>query len=311
MSHIAVTGGTGFIGAHVLDALSAAGHPVRALSRRPSNRHIPGVTWIAGDLADEAALDDLVRDARAVVHGAGVVKARSRDEFFAHNAAAVARLARLTANAAPQARFIHISSLAAREPGLSDYAASKAAGEAALGNLPLAWTILRPPAVYGPGDQEILKLFKALKYNLALMPGSGDNRLSVIFGGDVAAAVALLAGGEYPETAQTLFELDDGTPGGYSLAEIYALAAKILDKKVKPKSLPKPLLTLAAQINRAMAPLLRRTPMLTPGKVAELSHPDWVIRGPLLQQAAPWRPRVDLATGLAETFEWYRRHGWI
>lgn len=311
MSHIAVTGGTGFIGGHVLSALAEAGQTVRALTRRPSPRQLPGLTWISGDLDDDAALDRLLDGAGAIIHGAGAVKARSRDEFFAHNATAVTRLARLAASRAPGARFIHLSSLAAREPGLSDYTASKAAGEDALLAMPLPWTILRPPAVYGPGDREILKLFKALKYNLALMPGPGGNRASVIHGADVAAAAVLLATTQPPQTVGQIYELSDGAADGYSLTEIYAVAASLLGKNVKPKTLPAPLLTLAAQINRAMAPLWRQAPMLTPGKVAELRHPDWVARGPKLQTATSWRPRFDLASGLADTFDWYRRQGWL
>lgn len=312
MTHIAVTGGTGFIGSHILDVLAEQGCSVRALTRRSASPPRPGLTWIAGDLHDEAALRRLIRGAHAVIHGAGVVKARKSQDFFDHNAAAVARVAKIITEEAPQARLVHLSSLAAREPGLSHYAASKAAGEAALHAAPAVdWVILRLPAVYGPRDREILKIFKVLKNNMALMPGPGGNRLSLIHGRDAGEAVAAVAmGGDISGVART-FDLDDGAKSGYAVAEVYRLAAKLLDRKLNPRTIPKPLLTIAAQINTAMAPFTRHTPMLTPGKVAELTHPDWVARGPMLQNVTAWRPKVNLADGLAETFAWYRQHGWL
>jgi nucleoside-diphosphate-sugar epimerase len=310
MAHIAVTGGTGFIGSHILDVLEEQGCEVRALTRQPASAPRPGLTWIPGDLSDEAALRRLIQGARAVIHGAGAVKARNAQEFMECNATAVARVAKIVAEEAPDARLVHLSSLVAREPGLSPYAASKAAGEAALLDTPsLDWVILRPPAVYGPRDREMLRIFKALKSNMALMPGPGSNRLSLIHGRDAAEAAVTVALGAKFDIAARTFDIDDGNSAGYAMAEVYQLAAKLLDRNLNPRTIPRPLLTIAAQINTAMAPLMRQAPMLTPGKVAELTHPDWVARGPMLQNVTTWRPKVDLARGLAETFAWYRQQG--
>ena len=125
---LAVTGATGFVGGHLLDAAAKAGHQVAALARRPQpprNR----VEWIAGSLDDRAALDRLVEGADAVIHVAGVVNAPDAAGFEARNVLGTGAILS-AAEKAGIARFVHVSSLAAREPRLSQYGASKARSEA-------------------------------------------------------------------------------------------------------------------------------------------------------------------------------------
>ncbi|RMF10665.1 MAG: NAD-dependent epimerase/dehydratase family protein [Alphaproteobacteria bacterium] len=308
---IALTGATGFIGGHILTALTARGHKVRALTRRPveDTSHIATVTWIKGDLTDLAALHHLTEGTDAIIHCAGLVKATHRDAFFHINATAVEAL-KETVLKLPEPRppFLHLSTLAAREPGLSDYAASKAAGERVLTGCPAAldWLIVRPPAVYGPGDLEILKLFKSLRYGLGLIPGSAENRVSVVYVKDLARFITEWA--EAPSLTGQVVEVDDGQPGGYRLAEVYELAAKLLGRKVHLLSIPSPLLTMAAQINTAIARARGQPPMLTRGKVRELTHPDWVSRRDSAG-ARTWNPTTRLPEGLRATLDWYRESG--
>jgi len=165
----AVTGATGFVGPHLVAALARHGWTLRLLIRRwtplPS---LPGVeadiVW--GDLADEASLKRLVDGADAVVHAAGLIKARRPAEFDAVNRDGTARLSAL----APDVPFLLLSSLAAREPQLSPYAASKRAAEEAIARRSGAWLALRAPAVYGPGDRETLAYFKMAKLGIVLLP---------------------------------------------------------------------------------------------------------------------------------------------
>ncbi|HUF56246.1 MAG TPA: NAD-dependent epimerase/dehydratase family protein, partial [Thermohalobaculum sp.] len=161
----ALTGGTGFLGRYIALALDRAGWRLRLLVRsepvHPQTAHLePEI--VLGDLLDDRALRRLCRGADAVIHAAGLIRARDRAAFFAVNEGGSARLAAAAAEAAPGAPLIVVSSLAAREPGLSDYAASKRAGEeavlrAAAGPV----TVLRPPVLYGPWDRETLALFRA------------------------------------------------------------------------------------------------------------------------------------------------------
>ncbi|HZU51772.1 MAG TPA: NAD(P)-dependent oxidoreductase, partial [Sphingomicrobium sp.] len=154
---LAITGGTGFIGSHLIDVALAAGHEVNALTRRPQGPRL-GVEWIAGDLSARDSLERLVRDAEAIIHVAGTITATNAKGFEEGNVAGtLAMLAAATAGGVQ--RFVQVSSLAAREPKLSLYGASKARAEELVHSSGLNWAIVRPPAVYGPGDKETLELF--------------------------------------------------------------------------------------------------------------------------------------------------------
>ena len=125
---LAVTGGTGFVGQHLMRLAVAAGHSVAALARSPQSPG-PGVDWVMGDLLAPVIPDELCRGADAVIHVGGIINPRRPAEFYEANVGGTERMI-LAANRARVHRFIHVSSLAAREPALSQYGASKAASEA-------------------------------------------------------------------------------------------------------------------------------------------------------------------------------------
>src|SRR4051812_5822680 len=141
---VALTGATGFIGGHLVRKLTAAGWSVRALVRRNATGLPANVTVVGGALDDAAAVATLVRDVDAVVHVAGLVKARNRAEFFRVNAAGAGAIAAAAAGQPKPPHVVLVSSLAAREEAISDYAASKRAGERAVVDAPssLPWTIV-------------------------------------------------------------------------------------------------------------------------------------------------------------------------
>ena len=170
MTTVAITGGTGFVGSRTIERALGASYSVRALTRR-DQQHRRGVIWVKGALDDPAALAELVTGADAVIHIAGVVNA-DRAGFVAGNIDGT-RAILTAASAAGIARFVHVSSLAAREPGLSLYGWSKAEAERLVIASDRDWTILRPAAVYGPGDMEMRDLFRAAKLGLALLPPPG------------------------------------------------------------------------------------------------------------------------------------------
>jgi nucleoside-diphosphate-sugar epimerase len=308
---VAVTGATGFIGAHVVRRLHADGWRVRILARRPVDpaRFCTGVEANQGSLDDEPSLRRLLAGATAVVHIAGLIKARSRAEFFRTNADGVARLATIAAAAPAPPRFVLMSSLAARAPELSDYAASKLAGEETLiaaGNA-LRWSILRPPAVYGPGDRATLFFFRLVGHGIGPLLGSEAARLSLIHVEDLASAVAALLA----DSAGTglVAEVDDGG-GGYGWREMIETAADAFGRRARIVRVPMAIPYSVALVSQVLA-RLGYTPLLTPGKVREFYHHDWVCDpGPLMARTG-WRPAVPLARGFASTIAWYRQHGWL
>ena len=301
---IALTGGTGFVGGHVLSAALKRGHRVRALARR---RQEPrrGVDWITGSLDDGVALAQLLDGADAVLHVAGVVNAPDRKSFMHGNAEGTLRLVE-AAKAASPARFIHVSSLVARYPALSNYGASKARAETIVSASGLDWTIVRPPGVYGPGDADMLGLFKAARWHVVPLP-PGDGRLSLIHVGDLAEALlALLPVRE--ETTAAMFEVDDGKDGGWRQSAFARAIGKAVGRKVKPLPLSERALRFGV-----MADGLARgkNARLTEDRARYFLHEDWTIDPALRPPPAIWRPAIDTERGLEETADWYRHNDWL
>lgn len=308
---VAITGATGFIGPHIVRRL-CADWQVRILARRAVDPARIGadVEVVRGDLHDPDSLQRLVEGADAVVHVAGLIKARTRREFFRANAESVARLAERAAAATVPPRFLLMSSLAAREPDLSDYAASKRAGEAALiavgGALP--WTILRPPAVYGPGDSATLFFFRCIRHGIGPVLGSERARFSLLHVADLARAVGILLADD--RTAGLIADIDDGH-GGYGWREMTETAAEAFGSHARIVRIPRAIAYGVGLLNRALGWLPGYTPMLTPGKVRELYHSDWVCDPRAILARTIWRPEVPLRQGFASTIAWYRQQGWL
>lgn len=304
---LALTGATGFVGTKLLLHLTGAGWRVRALYRARSGRipaSLPGVEWLTGDLEDDAALSVLVAGVHAVIHCAGAVRGASRADFDRVNEEGARRVARAAARQPQLPRFLLISSLAARAPELSHYAGSKSRGEYAVKDAAenLRWTVLRPPAVFGPGDRELLPLFRCMAGGFAPLPAGPGRRFSLIYIDDLATAVVrwLAADAGFGQT----FELDDGRAGGYDWDSVLEIAGRVLrgGGTVRRVPIPIPLLNLAAHANLATARLLGYAPMLTPGKVREITHADWVCDNNNFMRATGWHPAFGLDQGLACTF---------
>jgi uncharacterized protein YbjT (DUF2867 family) len=294
---IALTGATGFVGRRTLDLLVEGGHPVRALTRRAQPAR-GGVKWVSGSLDGADALAALVSGADAVLHVAGVVNAPDRAGFALGNVDGT----RAVVDAALEAgvgRFVHVSSLAAREPALSDYGWSKAEAERVVGASPLGWKIVRPPAVYGPGDMEMRDVFRAARLGLALLPPPG--RMSAIAVDDLARLLVALAERGEP---RAMYEPDDGRT--YSHVEFARAVGRAVGRRVLPLPLPAALLRLGARIDRR---LRGGAAKLTPDRAAYLAHPDWTADPARRPPPELWTPRIRLDKGLADTARWYRDHG--
>jgi uncharacterized protein YbjT (DUF2867 family) len=300
---IAMTGATGFVGAETLDRALRAGFSVNALTRRKQSSK-RGVKWMPGALDDPASLARLVRDADAVLHIAGVINAPGRAAFEEGNVMGTVRLIDAARKAGCR-RFVHVSSLAAREPGLSDYGWSKELAERHVMASGLDWTIVRPPAVYGPGDREMLELFRMAAKGVVLLPPAG--RLSVIEVGDLADLLLTLAA-DGGESRVALYEVDDGTEGGLTHQAFGQAIGRAVGRPVRCFAAPRWLLSTAAWADG----LIRRDKAkLTPDRVRYFCHPDWVSAPARAVPPMLWRPKVGIAEGLARTAHAYRAKGWL
>jgi len=298
---LAITGGTGFVGGALIDHALAAGHQIRALARKAQPARA-SIEWIAGALDDPASLDRLVGGADVVIHVAGVVNAPTRAGFVAGNIDGTAAVL-TAAERARTPRFVHVSSLAAREPALSTYGWSKAEAERLVATSPLAWDMVRPPAIYGARDRDMLDLFKLARHRLALLPPGG--RMSVIAVDDLARLLLALA--TAPATRR-VYEADDGVAGGWTHAGFARAIGDAVGRKVAALALPRPLLALGARIDRLSRGDAAR---LTPDRVAYFCHPDWTIDPAHRPPPALWTPQIETRAGLAATAAAYRAAGWL
>ena len=297
---VAVTGATGFIGGALVRALIKEGWNVRALTRRPRPDD-ESLQWIEGDLDNPDALRNLVKDVSAVVHCAGQVRGKSLEDFVHTNVEGTANLVRASMQQNLPPRFLFISSLAARQPELSWYATSKHIAEQLVTEhshvMPCA--VFRPTAVYGPGDKEMSPLFRAAHRGVLPMVGQAAMRFGLLHVNDLVAAILCWLSADVP--IRGIYELDDGMPGGYDGQSVAFIAQQVWKRRVRCIFLPVPLVSLIASINLLSARLLGYSPMLTPGKVRELRHPNWVCDiNPLTRALPHWRPRIRLNEALSQ-----------
>ncbi|MDH3911440.1 MAG: NAD(P)-dependent oxidoreductase [Rhodospirillales bacterium] len=309
---VALTGATGFIGRHLVESLLAAGLQVRALCRHPEKARLPaGVTVIEGALENDASLARLVEGADALVHCAGLIKAAASKDLHRVNANGTARLVQACALQPRPPRLIFLSSLAARHPELSDYAASKRRAEEELAQQAkgVHWIALRPPAVYGPGDRETFQLFRLLRHGLLPTPALESARISLIYVEDLCEAIGTLLSASIE--SGSLFEIRDACEEGYSWRAVAEAGGRHIGRKITCVPVPRSLMRAAAVANHSLSRITGHVPRISPGKVRELYHDDWVCRDNPLTRLSPWRPKVGLDEGMRLTLNWYEDHRWL
>jgi nucleoside-diphosphate-sugar epimerase len=319
---ILVTGGTGFIGRHLIPALAEEGHALRLLHRSPAQAAAlaPFGEPVQGDLADGPRLAASARGMEAVVHAAGVIRGNTERAFMEGNAGAAERLARACREAASVRSVVHLSSLSALGPAAGDpppdeatppapvspYGRSKLAAERALdaGVPGIPVLHLRLTAVYGPGDRETLALFRMAARGVFFVP-AGRRRIQMLFVEDAVGAVrAALAG---------------GPPGAYCIAHPRVLAfadlalalGQAAGRRAVVVPVPGTLVRLLGAANLALGRLACRPTMFNAGKAREMLAPAWLCSPEKARIVLNFACRTDFPEGARRTFQWYREHRWL
>jgi nucleoside-diphosphate-sugar epimerase len=307
---VAITGASGFIGRHLIRAFTRKNWNVRVLARRPGAlKDIDApISVIEGDLENETALRDLARSADCVVHTAGLVSATNPDDFERINVAGTERLAKVARSDAPECHFVHFSSLAARQPEISRYANSKHESETVVARQSAGRaSIIRPPAVYGPGDRATLPLFEQMAKGFLVTPDSDTSRFSLIHARDLAELTERICDARHV-SAQPI-EPDDGMTGGYGWSDLVRLATDAFNRRIRRIALPRVVYRGIATVAGVISLINGKPPLISHDKVAELFHEDWVCRG--FRELEPPGGPIGLVDGFRQTLGWYRDHGWI
>jgi nucleoside-diphosphate-sugar epimerase len=318
---VLVTGATGFIGHRLVESFLSEGQAVRCLVRRPDKagdlRRL-GADIVAGDLSSSHQLEEAVRDAGAVVHAAGVVHAWSAKAYFETNVEGTRRLAEAAGRAGVK-KFVLVSSLAASGPAaggkdpadphpINAYGKSKLEGERALKEAAgsMAWCIVRPSAVYGPGDRDFLVLFRLASRGRVPYTGPRGARLSLIHVDDLVDLLRLSLEG--PSSA-AVYDASDGLE--HSWPQIIEAFGSAVGKPARPVRIAPWLLWPVAAAAELLRPFTRRPPLLCLSKLKEARQLLWTSSPAAAREALGWRPRIDLEGGARATAAWYREHGWL
>jgi uncharacterized protein YbjT (DUF2867 family) len=200
---------------------------------------------------------------------------------------------------------VFVSSLAAREPSLSRYGESKHHAEQVVQASGLDWTIVRPPAIYGPRDREIFDMFRGAKWGVVPMPPQG--RASMIHVDDLARLLLALVP-NWPGVLRHTFEPDDGHPGGWSHTELARAIGEAVGRRVWAPAVPAALMRAGASFDRLVRGAKAR---LTPDRVGYMLHPDWVSTPDKAPPIEMWRAEIPTPEGLKATARWYREQGWL
>jgi nucleoside-diphosphate-sugar epimerase len=321
---IALTGGTGFVGSHLVDTLCGAGVRPRVLVRdAASPRWIDGVDadFVEGSLEDGDSLERLVDGAGTVFHLAGVLRAGREEDFDLGNRVGTANLVKAVQSSAPQARFVQVSSLAAAGPSIdpsgiapdddpapiSAYGRSKLGGEVEVASLDddRLWSIVRPPAVFGPRDTDIFEFFKMASSGLAFIP-AGERWLTLAYVADVVrAVVAAAAVGEHGRIYQL------GEPEPKRLDEVFERLAKAGGCRARVVRVPAPVIRAAGAAGSALHRLGWRRLPLTLDKTTELLARHWTAQTSDSLEALGVDDSTPFARGAEAAWDWYRLKGWV
>ncbi len=332
---IFVTGGTGFVGSHLVEALLDRGDEVVCLVRSPQKAarlftdRKPRT--VLGDLTSERALREGCDGAEAVFHLAGATAARDRAEFFEINAEGTGRVLRAAAEAAPSlGRFVYVSSLSATGPTshghvlvesappkpISNYGASKLAAEEATRGSGLPWNVVRPPAVYGPRDTEMVRAFKLARWGIVPVFGDGSQELSLIHVSDLVTALLAVVDSAHSDTTYFTAHPEIATQRELQRA-IHAAVLQARGAKAgglrHPFVVPLPALVArgALQVTGTAARLLGRATVLSPDKGPEFLAEAWTCSPAALERDTGWKAAIPVAAGLEETARWYHEHRWL
>lgn len=323
---VLVTGGTGFLGSHIAQQLGELGHEVRALVRTTSDtrflRTLPAVTLVEGTVEDRASCKSAVEGMDAVVHCAGLIKARSPAEFRLTNVIGTSNMLDAVAKQ-PTERFVFVSSLAARAPSrtgmplpaeaapspVTTYGKTKLEAEQAVlarkGDMHV--TVVRPTAVYGPRDREILQFFQLAERRALPFIGRPDGKLTMISGEDCARAIVACLSAKVP--SGRAYDLDDGRV--YDRRELIAGLETAVGKRALVRfPIPDPVVWTVGYLTEAFGRVTDRAVMVTREKVDELLQ-QWVGDSSAAFDDLGYGPCEAWPEGARRTADWYYANGWL
>ena len=321
-----ITGATGFVGSHVLEASAGYKFQVRALVRKPADAdrlQAAGIECVIGSLEDEGSLREAVAGTTAVLHLAAATKARTPADYQRANVAGTQAVidAMLAADPRP-AKLIYLSSLAAVGPPrqgrpvtrddvprpLTTYGRTKLAGEkvceVAADRFQVA--ILRAPAVYGPRDRDVFEFFRLANRGVVPLPRAATGRVQMIHVRDLARSLLLAA---TSSAARGVYHVAEAQSYGWE--EMARMVGRALGRRVRVPRIPTPAIIAAATLNETIFGLMGKSTIFNREKADELTVPGWLCETELARRDFGFEAHIPLQEGFNETANWYKLNGWL
>ena len=322
MADYLITGGTGFVGSHLVEAVARRGVRARALVRATSDTALLeryGIEPVVGSLGDVESLRQALGDAPVVLHLAAATRALSEAEFHRVNARGTERLLDAMVEDGAGRRLVYLSSLAAAgpaadrpvEPGdaprpITAYGRSKLAGErAALERDAVDVAVLRPPAVYGPRDRDLLPFFRMARWGVLPTAGPPERPMQLVHAADLAEGVLAAATG----SATGVFHVAEARR--YRWSEVLDLVAEAVGRRALTLPVPGAAIRAAAAISETVARISGRAVIFDRDKARELLAPGWTCETISARHGFGFEASIPLAEGLRDTAAWYRAYGWL
>jgi len=322
-----VTGANGFIGSHLVEELLAQKCEVTCLVRQTSNlrwvKDLP-VHFEFGNVTDYPSLLNAVKGKNRIFHCGGIVRARDENEFFRVNAEGTKNLLQaILENANQVDRFIYLSSQAAAGPSdngvpiseenfpspVSLYGKSKLEGENFVHQFSRHYptTIIRPPSVYGPRDEDFLAVFKQVKFGIKAKIGRREKKISLVHVSDLVRGI-VLAAMSHQAINETFFITNQED---CFVGDLVNLIAGALGKKGISITVPEFFLAVAAFVAESLAHFAGKAPLVNRDKVRELRQQYWLIDGSKAEKLLRFKPKIALKDGIIQTCRWYCQQGWL
>jgi len=322
-----VTGGTGFIGSHLVEHLLSRGYEVRCLVRKTSD-----LVWLKGlktdlvygDLFNDEALKKAVMNVDQVYHSAGLTKAKTREEYFRGNTTGTVNLLRAAMSHDPGIkRFVFISSQTAAGPSptrtpiteeaephpITTYGRSKWEAEKeclkAAHSMPV--TIIRPPVVYGPRDKDVFEFFRTVKKGLQPVVGFHEKLVSLVHVHDLVRGFVMAAEND-ASRGKTYFI---SSARVYGWKEIGETARRILGRRVLRLRIPEPLVYVVAAFAEGLALLNSKPALINFEKARDMVQDYWTCDASRARRDFGFEQQVSLEDGFRGTIEWYRQNHWL
>ncbi len=310
----------------MVEALTRQKKKVKLLVRSSSRlifKRTANLELCEGDVTDKPSVEKAMRGVETVYHLAGLLRGANYADYEKVNVDGTRNICEAFARQKKKNRLIYVSSLSAAGPSekngalteemaprpVSFYGQTKLGGEEVVRSYRrrMKIVILRPGAVYGPREKDILEYFKMVRQGWVLIPGKGSLEVSFVYVADLVQAILLA--GKSPKAPGNTFFVSDGK--SYTWEDYSAVIGKALHRPFRVLHVPMVLVKGTGYLADLKARLTGKASIVSTDKIKEAPGPGWVCSNEKIVRKLGFRPRYDIEQGIRQSVDFYLKAGWI